>query len=134
MGRLANLKVHQLLSTGPQVIYPVGLKGNNELVMTHFTRTTSITTNKHPYMRIDIPPPPLEEPEHTTLPVDEAHTIPAANSPKSPPKPRVCIVADVDDLLTQVMADESSHESEHSPIGKATTVEAVTSPSHKSEA
>ena len=32
------------------------------------------------------------------------------------------------------MADESSHESEHSPTGKATTVEAVTSPSHKSEA
>ena len=32
------------------------------------------------------------------------------------------------------MADESSHESEHSPIGKAATVEAVMSPSHKSEA
>ena len=32
------------------------------------------------------------------------------------------------------MADESSHESEHSPIGKAITVEAVTFPPHKSEA
>ena len=54
------------------------------------------------------PPPPLEEPEHTTLPVDEAHTIPAANSPKTPPKPRVSIVAEVNDLLTWVMADKSS--------------------------
>ena len=32
------------------------------------------------------------------------------------------------------MADESSYESEHSPIGKAITVEAVTFPPHKSEA
>ena len=32
------------------------------------------------------------------------------------------------------MADELSHELEHSPTGKAITVEAVTSPSHKSEA
>ena len=30
--------------------------------------------------------------------------------------------------------DKSSHESEHSPVGKAATVEAVTSPLHKSEA
>ena len=31
------------------------------------------------------------------------------------------------------MADESRHELEHSPVGKAVTVEAVMSPSHKSE-
>ena len=32
------------------------------------------------------------------------------------------------------MADESSHELDHSPIGKVATVEAVMSPPHKSEA
>ena len=32
------------------------------------------------------------------------------------------------------MADESSHELEHSPTGKAITVEAVTFPPQKSEA
>ena len=32
------------------------------------------------------------------------------------------------------MADKSSHKLEHSPIGKAITVEAVTFPPHKSEA
>ena len=94
----------------------------------------SITTNKHPYMRIDIPPPPLEEPECTALPIEEAHTIPAANSPKTPPKPRVSITTEVDDLLTQAMSDVSSHKPEHSPIGKVTTVEAVASPPQKSEA
>ena len=51
-----------------------------------------------------------------------------------PPKPRVSIAAEVNDLLIQVMVDESSHELEHSPIGKAATVEAITSPPCKSEA
>ena len=85
-------------------------------------------------MRISIPSAPLEEPECTTLPVDEVHLLSAIDSPKTPPKPRVSIVAEVDDLLTQVMADESSHKLEHSPIGKAATVEAVTFPPCKPEA
>ena len=79
-------------------------------------------------MRINIPPPPLEESECTALPVDEAHIIPTANSPKTPPKPRASIAVEVNDLLTQAMADTSSHKSEHSPSGKVTTVEAVASP------
>ena len=136
-GWISQLEVYQLLSTGPPVIYPVGLNGNNELVMTTLSEllhsSASITTNKHLYMRINIPPPPLEEPKCTTLLVDEVHTIPAANSPKTPRKPRVSIAAEVNDLLTWVMVNESSHKSEHSPIGKAATVEAVTSPPHKSE-
>ena len=106
-GQISQLKVYQLLSGRPRVIYPVGLNGNDEPVMTTLPELlhsgTSVTKNKHPYMRIDIPPPPLEEPECTTLPVDEAHTIPAAYSPKTPPKPRVSIAAEVDDLLTQAM-------------------------------
>ena len=94
----------------------------------------SITTNEHPYMRIDIPPPLPEEPECTTLLLGKVHTIPAANSPKTPPKLRISIATEVDELLTRAMADESSHKLEHSPIGKVATVEAVMSPSHKSEA
>ena len=137
-GQISQLEVCQLLSTGPWVVYPVGLNGNEEPVMTNLPEPlhsgASITTNKHPYMRIDIPLPPLEEPEHTTLLVGEVHTIPAANSPKNPPKPRISIATEVDDLLTWAMVDKSSHESEHSPIGKAATVEAVMSPPHKSEA
>ena len=85
-GWISQLEVHQLLSARPQVMYPVGLKGNDEPVMTTSSdllhSTTSITTNEHLYMRIDIPPPPQEEPEHTTLPVGKVHTIPAANLPK----------------------------------------------------
>ena len=137
-GWISQLEVCQLLSTGPRVIYPVGLNRNNEPVTTtvpeQLHNGASITTYEHPYMRIDIPPPLLKEPGCTTLLVEEVHTITAANSPKTPPKPRVSIAAEVNDLLTQVMADKSSHESEHSPIGKAVIVEAVTFPPHKLEA
>ena len=137
-GHISQLKVCQLLSTGLQVVYPVGLNGDDEPVTTTLPEplhsSASITTNEHPYMRIIIPPPPLEEPVCTALPVDEVHTIAAANSPKTPPKPIVSIVAEVNDLLTQAMADTSSCEPEHSPIGKVTTVEAVASPPQKSEA
>ena len=118
-GQISQLKVHQLLSAGPQVVYPVGLNGDDEPVTTTLPEPlssgVSITTNEHPYMRINIPPPPLEEREHTALLVEEAHTIPAANSPKTPPKPRVSIAAEVNDLLTWAMTDVSSSESEHSP-------------------
>ena len=127
-GKISQLKVCQLLSTRPRVIYPVGLNGNDKPVTTTLPEQlhngASITTYKHPYMRIDIPPPPLEEPGCTTLPVDKVNTVATANSPKTPPKPRVSLVAEVNDILTWVMADKSSHESEHSPIGKAITVEA----------
>ena len=137
-GWISQLKVCQLLSTGPQVVYPIGLNGDGKPVTTTLSEPlhsgASITTNEHLYMRINIPPPPLEEPEHTTSLVDEVHTIPAANSPKTPPKPRVSIAADVNDLLTQAMADASSCKSEHSSIGKVATVEAVASPLWKSEA
>ena len=85
-------------------------------------------------MRINIPLLPPEEPENTTLPLGGAHTIPAATSPKTRLKLRISIATEVNDLLTQAMADESSCKSEHSAIGKAATAEAVMSPSHKSEA
>ena len=137
-GQISQLEVHQLLSARPRVVYPVGLNGDGEPVTTTLpellSSSGSVTTNEHPYMWIDIPPPPLEESEHTALLVDEVYTIPAANSSKIPPKPRVSIVAEVNDLLTWAIADASSHKSEHSPIGKVATVEAVTSPPQKSEA
>ena len=44
------------------------------------------------------------------------------------------MATEVNNLLTQVMADKSRCKSEHSPTGKAVTVEAVTLPQHKSEA
>ena len=85
-------------------------------------------------MRIDIRLLPPEGPECTTPPLGGVQIFPATTSPKTCLKPRISIATEVNDLLTWVMADDSSHESEHSTIGKAATAEAVMSPSHKSEA
>ena len=69
-GQISQLEVCQLLSARPQVIYPVGLNGNDQMVtitlpdLLHSGAST--TTNEHSYMRINIPTPPPEEPEHTT--------------------------------------------------------------------
>ena len=55
-------------------------------------------------------------------------------TPKPPGKPRISLRAEVNDLLDWAMADDSSHELEHSAAGKVATAEAVMSLSHKSEA
>ena len=137
-GWISQLKVCQLLSAGPRVIYVVGLNRGDQPVTINLPEplhsSSSITTDKHPHMRIDIPLVPPEEPEHTTLPLDGAHTIPAATTPKTPWKPRISLMAEVNDLLNLAMADDSSHESEHSAAGKVAAAEAVMSLSHKSEA
>ena len=85
-------------------------------------------------MRIDIPLLPPEKPECTTLPLDGVHTILGATPPKTPWKLRISLTAEVDDLLTWAMVDNSSHDLEHSTTGKAATAEAVMFLTHKSEA
>ena len=84
-------------------------------------------------MRIDIPLLSPEEPECTTPPLGRAHAIPSATTPKTLWKPRISLMAEVDDLLKWGMVGDSSHESKHSALEKAAAVEAVMSLSHKAE-
>ena len=136
-GQISQLKVHQLLSTGPQVIYLVGLNGGNQLVTITLPELlhngSSVTTDEHPHMGIDIPLLSPEEPECTTLPLGGVHPIPAITTPKTPWKPRISLRAEVDALLKWGMADNSSHESEHVTAEKAAAADAVISLSHKVE-
>ena len=65
-GHISQLKVCKLLSAGPQVVYLVGLNENNKPVTITLPEplhsSASITTNEHPYMRINIPllPPEIQ--------------------------------------------------------------------------
>ena len=72
-GQISQLEVCQLLSTGPQVVYPVGLNGCDQLVTINLPELlhsgSSVPTDKHPHVQIDIPLPTSEEPECTTLPL-----------------------------------------------------------------
>ena len=106
----------------------VGLNGGDQSVKIDLPEllhsSSSITTNEHSYMRIDIPLPTPEESEHTTLPLGRAHATLAATTPKTPWKPRITLMAEVNDLLNQGMADDYNCKSEHSTMGKEAVMEA----------
>ena len=115
----------------------MGLNGGDQPVTINLPElvhsSSSITTDEHPHMRIDVPLLSPEEPECTTLPQGRVHAIPAATTPKTPWKPRISLTAEVDDLLKQGMADNSSQKPEHSTVGKVAAAEAVMSLSRKVE-
>ena len=102
-GWISQLKVCQLLSAGPRVIYPVGLNGCNQSVTINLLEPlhsgSSVTTDEHPHLQIDIPLPTPEEPEHTTLPLGRAPGPPVDNIPKTLWKPRITLTAEVNDLI-----------------------------------
>ena len=81
----------------------MGLNGGDQPVATDLPEllhsSSSITTNEHSYLRIDIPLPTAEESEHKTLPLGRAHATLAATAPKTPWKPRITLMAEVNDLL-----------------------------------
>ena len=79
------------------------LNGGNQLVTINLPELlhsgSSITTDEHPHMRIDIPLPTPEEPECTTPPLGREHATLAATTPKTPWKPRITLMAEVNYLL-----------------------------------
>ena len=89
-GQISQLEVCQLLVTGPQVIYPVGLNGHEEPIITSLPEPlasgVSLTTGKSTYLGIDIPSPPVEELDQKIPPLGEVSTIMVASPHKSPPK------------------------------------------------
>ena len=115
----------------------MGLNGGNQPVTITLPEPlhsgSSVTTNEHPYIRIDIPLLSPEESEHTTLPLGGAHVIPLATTPKTPWKPRITLTAEVNDLLKWGMVDDSNCETKHSALEKAAAAEAVMPLSHKAE-
>ena len=121
-GWISQLEVCQLLSTSPQVIYPVGLNRHNKPVTTTLpeplSSSTSIITSKELYLGINIPSPPVKEPEHKALPIgkDSPNTVPSPS--KSPPKFKGSMTPEVDNLLTQAIAEASGCKSKHPPWGR----------------
>ena len=136
-GWISQLKVCQLLSTGPWVVYLVGLNVHDQLVTNNLPEllhnSSSITTDEHPTLRIDIPILSPEDPESTILPLGRVHAIPTATTPKTSWKPRISLTAEVDDLLKWGMVDDYTHEFRHSASEKAAAMEVVMSLSHKEE-
>ena len=59
-GQISQLEVHQLLIAGPQVIYPIGMNGCDEPIMTSLPEPLAsgigLTTGEPVYLEIDILP------------------------------------------------------------------------------
>ena len=87
-GGISQLDICQLLSTSPQVVYPSGLNGQDEPIITTLpellSSSISIIASKHPYLEIGIPP--KGESNNKALPIGKASIIQATNPHKSPPK------------------------------------------------
>ena len=134
-GQISQLEVHQLLSAGPQVVYPTGLNGHREPVITTLpeplSSSMSVITSKHPYLEIDIPP--NRESDTKVLPIGKISIIQTTNLHNPPPNPEGSIAAEVNHLLDQAMAEASSCKSEQSSLEKVTGAVATMSPPQKSE-
>ena len=100
-GQISQLNVCQLLFTGSQVVYPSGLNGHYEPIITTLPEPLSsgisVIASKHPYLEIDIPP--KEESDTKALPIGKASIIQTTNPCKSPPKLEGSMTAEVNDLL-----------------------------------
>ena len=115
----------------------MGLDGDNQSVTINLPGPlhsgSSVTTDEHPYIKIDIPSPTPEEQGCTNPPLGGVHATLAVAMPKTPWKPRITLTAEVDNLLTWGMTEDYDHEPEHSAMAKEPATEADTSPPQKTE-
>ena len=89
-GKTSQLEVCQLLVSGPQVAYPVGLNGCEEPIITSLPKSlangVSLTGGKPIYLEIDILQPMAEEPDQQALPIGKLSTIIIASPHKTTPQ------------------------------------------------
>ena len=121
--------------TDPQVVYPSGLNGHDEPIITTLPEPlssgTSIIASKHPYLEINIPP--NGESDTKVLPIGKVSIIQTTNLHNPPPNPEGSIAAEVNHLLDQAMVEVSSVKSEQSSLEKITKAATTMSPPQKLE-
>ena len=114
--QISQFDVCQLLSASPQEVYPIGLNGQDEPIITTLPELLSsgisIIASEHLYLEIDIPP--KEESDTKAPPIGKASIIQTTNPHKSPPKLEGSMATEVNDLLDQAIMEASSCESKHS--------------------
>ena len=113
-GQISQIKVHQLLAASPQIIYPIGLNRHDEPIITTLPEPLdsgiSLIASEHIYLGIDIPSPPVEEPDKKMPPLKDIPTILITSPPKSPPKSEGSMTTKVSNLLSQAVLEASSCE------------------------
>ena len=136
-GWISQLEVCQLLIASPQVIYPLGLNGQDEPAITSLPEPLasgiSLTTGEPIYLGIDISSPPVEELDQKITPLGKVSTIIVASPHKSPPTSEGSMTMEVRNLLSQALLETSSYRSKHSSPRRPTPVEVPMTPPQKPE-
>ena len=136
-GWIIQLEVCQLLATSPQVIYPIGLNGHDEPIITSLPEplasSVSLTAGKSIYLGIDIPSPPVQELDQKIPPLAKVSTIVIASPHKSPLKSEGSMTMEVSNLLSWAMLEVSSCWSEHLSPRRPTPVVVPITPPQKLE-
>ena len=88
-GRVSQLQVHQLLSSGSQVVYRAGLNGCEVLLITSppepVAKGINLLSGKPIYLKVDIPQSNTEGPELKAPPLSSHHPSTLIASPVRPP-------------------------------------------------
>ena len=136
-GQISQLKIHQLLSVGPSVVFPIELNGGDQSVTIDLPKSlhtgSSVTADEYPYTKVNIPTFIPEEQDCTGLPLGGKHDTPTITQPKAPWKARITLAAEVNNLIDQGMMDNYDQESEHSIMVEVPTTEVDASQPLKTE-
>ena len=88
--QISQMEVCQLLISGLQVAYPIGLNGCEEPIKTSLLESlangVSLTGGESVYLEIDIPPSLAEEPDLKALPIGKLSTIIITSPHKTTPQ------------------------------------------------
>ena len=116
--RISQLEVHQLLISGLQVAYLVGLNGQEDPIITSLPESLangiSLTGGRFVYLEVDIPQPMAEEPDQKALPLGRHSSIVIASPLKTTSlklEREVSMTMEVRSLLSRAMLDTSGHVS-----------------------
>ena len=117
-GQVSQLKIHQLLSARPLVVFPMELNGGDQAVTVKLSvplhTGSSVTTDKHSYIEVNIPLPTMEEKDCNTPPQIGQPDVLTVTIPKTLWKPRITLSAEVHELPVRGMTDNYDWELEHS--------------------
>ena len=135
---VSQLEVCQFLSSGSQVVYPIGLNGCEVPVIASLPRSLARGTNllggKPIYLKVGIPQSMAEGPELTVPPSDICPSILMASSIKAtPPKVEreISMTMEVRELLSQAVLDTSGHVSVNSTPKRLNPMVVLTPLPHK---
>ena len=132
--RISQLEVCQLLTSGLQVTYPVGLNEHEDPIITSLANGISLTGGKSMYLEIDIPQPMVTEPDWKPLPLGRYSAIIISSPLKTTPlklERDVSMTMEVRSLLSWVILDTSGHGSGTSTPKRPNPVVILTPPPHK---